>query len=95
MHWHSQVLCSTDSRIGCWALLGSGDIDVRVYVAYLDRGLVFAWGNNKFGQLGSGRNTLKNNLPQQIESLANVVQIACGDYHCLSLDRLGKVGWLH
>jgi alpha-tubulin suppressor-like RCC1 family protein len=51
-------------------------------MALTDRGLIFTWGNNEFGQLGNG--TLKSSdLPQPAVGLPSIkiVAIAAGEYH--------------
>jgi len=63
-------------------------------LAITESGQLYSWGSNKFGQLGTGRNYLKNNLPQLLDSISNVVQVACGEFHSLALDRTGKVCFL-
>jgi len=53
-------------------------------VAIRDDGTLWAWGYNKYGQLGDGTNTDKYS-PIQIGSGTNWSQVACGYYHTLAI----------
>ncbi len=53
-------------------------------------GTVYSCGSNSYGQLGLGHNT-DINIPTQITSLSNIVDIACGGNHVLFLDESGNV----
>jgi alpha-tubulin suppressor-like RCC1 family protein len=48
---------------------------------------VFSWGKNNFGQLGHGDTKLRN-IPTKVDFFdkQNILQIACGDNHCLALE---------
>ncbi|XP_075236817.1 RCC1 and BTB domain-containing protein 1-like isoform X2 [Lycorma delicatula] len=63
-------------------------------VALTEKGEIYVWGHNKFGELGNeGCNT---KVPGLLPGLADVVieEIACGGHHTLALDKDGKVyGW--
>lgn len=64
----------------------------RNYAVTLD-GRVFAWGQNRNGQLGNGENT-DINIPQEITDRfgsEKVVQIAAGGYHSVALMESGAV----
>jgi alpha-tubulin suppressor-like RCC1 family protein len=47
-------------------------------------GTLWAWGNNKYGQLGDGT-AIDRRLPVQIGTAANWQRIACGELHTLAL----------
>jgi len=53
-------------------------------VAVLDDGTVWAWGDNTYGQLGSGT-TAGSALPVRVVGLTEIVGVASGDYHCLAV----------
>jgi alpha-tubulin suppressor-like RCC1 family protein len=50
---------------------------------------IFSWGNNSFGQLGQG-DTKNRSIPTKIDFFngKKILQIACGDYHCLALESM-------
>ena len=52
-------------------------------LAATDQG-VFAWGNNSWGQLGTG-STNKQNVPNKIRSEVNAIGVSAGYYHTLAL----------
>ena len=55
-------------------------------------GTVLAWGSNKFGKLGNGTYTdADRDTPVQVSSLSNVIAIAAGFNHSLSLKSDGSV----
>lgn len=47
-------------------------------------GTVYAWGQNKYGQLGNGAQA-DTQVPIQVQGLTNIVQIAAGNWHSLAL----------
>jgi alpha-tubulin suppressor-like RCC1 family protein len=59
-------------------------------------GRVYAWGYNAWGQLGVG-NTTNSSTPQIVKGvggsgyLENIIDVACGGYHCFALDSSGTV----
>ena len=59
-------------------------------------GRVYAWGYNAWGQLGVG-NTTNSSTPQLVKGvggtgyLENIIDVACGGYHCFALDSSGTV----
>src|ERR1700682_4763438 len=56
-------------------------------------GTVWAWGNNGWGQLGTGKYG-RSITPVQVPGLSNVTAIASGDLHNLALKSDGTVwGW--
>lgn len=81
-----QVLVLNDRRIeniaGGW----------RHSMAIDQNGLLFAWGWNKFGQVGCG-NTIDQNIPQLVSGLSHerVVQVACGWRHTVATTLRGNV----
>lgn len=63
-------------------------------------GAVFAWGSNRFGQLGittsggdEGSNTLRFNVPRRLDDLKQVVcvDVAAGERHSVALSQKGEV----
>jgi alpha-tubulin suppressor-like RCC1 family protein/subtilisin family serine protease len=54
-------------------------------------GTVWAWGYNKFGQMGRGYTNEFEKLPVQVLGLSNVDRIAAGDYFNLALKKDGTV----
>ncbi|CAG5132690.1 unnamed protein product, partial [Candidula unifasciata] len=65
-------------------------------LALSNDGLVFSWGSNSFGQLGLGKSTSHQNLPEVISSLKGlpVMLITAGSYHSFLLSKSGSVyGW--
>jgi alpha-tubulin suppressor-like RCC1 family protein len=62
-------------------------------VAIKDDGTVWAWGDNKYGQLGNGT-TNSSLVPTQVLGISGLVEVCCGDEHVLSLNSDGTVwGW--
>jgi hypothetical protein len=59
-------------------------------LALTDDGLVWAWGCNERGQLGTG-NTTGSLLAVRVPSLANVISVAAGGNHSLALRSDGTV----
>ena len=56
-------------------------------IALDDAGKVYAWGDGRFGQLGSGQTTMNNANPAEIRGIADVVSISAGTNHILLLTR--------
>lgn len=56
-------------------------------------GVVWSWGSNSFGQLGSGNGPENIYRPNVVKSLngAKAVQIACGSFHNLLVTEEGRV----
>ncbi|XP_071491123.1 E3 ISG15--protein ligase Herc6-like [Diadema antillarum] len=74
------------------------------FVAMSTEGKIYSWGANSRQQLGrwekkknrnKGRTGMKGKFSHisEVEGLTEqkVIQIACGDYHCLALTRTGKL----
>ena len=56
-------------------------------------GTVWAWGENKYGQLGDGTSEAKE-IPSKINGLEEIVDITAGDGYAYAVDSDGKVyGW--
>lgn len=53
-------------------------------------GTVWAWGNNRLGQLGDATTTSRLK-PVQVKGLAGIVSIAAGVYHSLAVDDRGRL----
>lgn len=53
-------------------------------------GTVWAWGDNRLGDLGDG-STTTHSSPVQVKGLANIVDVSGGTHHTLALDNNGNV----
>jgi uncharacterized repeat protein (TIGR02543 family) len=62
-------------------------------VAMKPDGTIWAWGDNYYGQIGTGAATLgtQYNTPVEITGITNVIAIAAGEYHTLALKNDGTV----
>jgi alpha-tubulin suppressor-like RCC1 family protein len=62
-------------------------------LALNDRGEIFSWGSNEWGEVGSGKEDTSQAVPIRLKGLGRdkVSAIACGLYHSLALTELGKV----
>lgn len=57
-------------------------------------GRVYAWGNNKDGQVGNGNSYAFFTAPQLVSGITNVKSISAGHYHALAQKSDGSVyGW--
>jgi len=63
---------------------------LRHSIALKNDGTVWAWGDNGYGQLGTGNNASQN-IPVQISNFTDVTAIAVGDYHSMALKSDGTV----
>lgn len=64
----------------------------RNFVIALDEaGNVYSWGSNDYGQLGLGQNERFKAVPEKLRLLQDVVQLSCGDFHVLALNKNGEV----
>ncbi|MBQ8162253.1 MAG: hypothetical protein IJ083_16120 [Clostridia bacterium] len=60
----------------------------------MDDGTVYTCGNNNYGQQGDGKTAVQVRVPQKVEGLEDIVQVACGYGHCLARTSDGRVyGW--
>ena len=59
-------------------------------IALTSDGSVYAWGDNKYGQLGLGT-TRKSKTPKKVKALSNIIDIACDIDHSMALNDNGKV----
>jgi alpha-tubulin suppressor-like RCC1 family protein len=59
-------------------------------LALLGNGTVMAWGENEFGQLGTG-NLQESDVPVAVKGLSGVVAVAAGGNHSLALLKSGTV----
>ena len=53
-------------------------------------GSVWAWGFNRYGQLGDGTNSDRS-TPTRVVGLSNIVAVAAGERHSLALDYNGNI----
>ena len=53
-------------------------------------GLVYTWGNNDCGQLGSGNNQ-NTNIPKQVPNLTNIQNLSCGNRFTICIDLEGNI----
>lgn len=60
-------------------------------VALSNDGEVYAWGRNKYGQLGNGLELDEYTSPEKIESLTNIIKIESGINHSIALDHNGNI----
>ncbi|MFC5529105.1 stalk domain-containing protein [Cohnella yongneupensis] len=60
-------------------------------LAILDNGMVMAWGDNKYGQLGNGTSGNTNPTPALVTGLKDVVAVAGGKDHSMALTKDGTV----
>lgn len=67
------------------------DVGDKHSVALLEDGTVWAWGNNRFGQIGIGSEEIYITRPTQILELQNIEQISVKLNHNVALDKGGKV----
>ena len=61
------------------------------FLALRKDGSVWAWGNNKYGQLGYATPKNYSATPQQVVGLKDIVSVATGSEHSLALDKQGIV----
>jgi hypothetical protein len=71
------------------------------FLALNDRGEIFSWGSNKWGEIGSGKEDEIYDKPIRLKGFGRdqVTKICCGSHHSLALTKNGKVytwgsGWL-
>jgi alpha-tubulin suppressor-like RCC1 family protein len=61
------------------------------FVALKDDGTVWAWGGNKFGQIGTGSTQEIISQPVQVKGLPSITAVSASQNHSLALDRSGHV----
>uniref|UniRef100_A0A8C6HDX1 Uncharacterized protein n=1 Tax=Mus spicilegus TaxID=10103 RepID=A0A8C6HDX1_MUSSI len=65
-------------------------------LALSEGGHVFSWGRNSEGQLGLGKNSRSQAIPQKVKSLEGIplAQVAAGGTHSFALSLTGtSFGW--
>jgi alpha-tubulin suppressor-like RCC1 family protein len=60
-------------------------------LAVMESGKVLGWGENGFGQLGTGTAITQSASPVQVSGLTTATGVAAGHYHSLAVLRSGKV----
>jgi len=60
-------------------------------MALTERGNVYSWGSNKYGQLGLKISNSSSNIPKLIKINVIFKKISCGDAHSLLLSRDGDI----
>jgi alpha-tubulin suppressor-like RCC1 family protein len=53
-------------------------------LALKDDGTMWAWGDNRYGQVGIGSDIMGINAPMQVSGLDGVKVVAAGSYHSLA-----------
>jgi alpha-tubulin suppressor-like RCC1 family protein len=86
---------SSPKQVGAlstWSLVAVGGNGSQEYfsISTTSNGTLFAWGNNKYGQLGLG-NTTYYSSPKQIGALANWSTVSAGNYFCLAVKTDGTL----
>ena len=84
---NSEVPVKVDSFLNSVIAVATGD---NHSLALLADGTVWAWGDNRYGQLGSN-NHLHSEQPTVVDGLNSVIAISAGQYHSLALMADGKV----
>ena len=60
---------------------------VIILTAFTESGKVFAFGRNKYGELGLGHSSSQTvTVPTPIHGLTGIVKVACGLYHSAAID---------
>ena len=60
-----------------------------------DTGMVFTFGQNKYGQLGLGQ-TSSATMPTELQTIKDVSRVCSGRYHCAAMTTTGNLymwGW--
>ncbi|KMQ87960.1 rcc1 and btb domain-containing protein 1 [Lasius niger] len=97
---HTLVIASTPTRVA-GSLSGKFVVDIACgsdhSLALTRDGKVYAWGENKYGQIGNGTGTYGDNRPRQVRyelEGKKIVHIACGSMFNMVLTDEGKLyGW--
>ncbi len=96
-NYHGQLGNSTNIDSNLPTQVGVAFTDVIAVSAYGNNsmllktnGIVFAWGDNFFGQLGDGT-TIESNFPLQVNQLTNVIAISAGENRSIALKSNGNV----
>lgn len=56
---------------------------INIIIYYRSHSDVYAWGDNRFGQCGTGSTTLYYSIPERIsffKNKSNIVSVEAGDY---------------
>ena len=90
---------TTSGNESTWQVLGLTNIvDIaaghQFSMALDSSGRVYAWGNNKNGQIGNGSTYTFFTTPQLVSSISDINKISAGYYHALAQSANGTVyGW--
>lgn len=66
-----------------------------MYLACSDDGMVFTFGQSKYGQLGLGQ-TSSVTMPTELQTINDIIRVCSGRYHCAAMATTGSLymwGW--
>lgn len=81
------VLFCTISNAQCWQSISAG---YQSTLAIKSDGTLWAWGDNDFGQLGTG-NFVAKNSPTQVGTDTNWKEVSCGENHAVAIKTDGTL----
>lgn len=67
------------------AQIATAPFAYRFACAILNTGAVVCWGDNSYGELGTGGTPSSSTVPLTVSGLTNVVELALGDFHACAL----------
>lgn len=81
------VLFCSISNAQCWQSISAG---YQSTLAVKSDGTLWAWGDNDFGQLGTG-NFVARNAPTQVGTDTNWKEVSCGENHAVAIKTDGTL----
>lgn len=81
------VLFCVKSNAQCWQSISAG---YQSTLAIKSDGTLWAWGDNDFGQLGTG-NFVARNSPTQVGTDTNWKEVSCGENHAVAIKTDGTL----
>jgi alpha-tubulin suppressor-like RCC1 family protein len=81
------VLLSVTAHSQCWKSVSAG---YQSTLAVKTDGTLWAWGDNDFGQLGTG-NFVAKNAPVQVGTASDWKEVSCGENHVIALKTNGTL----